>query len=318
MSNTKLVVTLVLALALGFGGGYLAQIVGGDSGVSDLSDRVDRISENVSGLQSRMSEIPDDFASYATVDEVRALRSSLGELEKEVEESGTESPGVDLSSLQSRVEDVENQISSLKTSESTGGESGLRIGYVNAKDAFSVFTDAVQEERQRAQKKNEELVNLREQAIQGEITEEEYQQQADILQAEKLKAQLEIDLAMVDKMIAAKGFESVADRLRKLKGQVDPVVSQLDQVLTQMRNNSITPQEAEGALSQINNQYQQLDDLLTNLIETKIFQITNRKADEEGYDLVFRQSNVILYRDSARIDDLTDTTKETLKSEMTS
>jgi chromosome segregation ATPase len=317
LSNAKFALTLVLALVLGFGGGYLAQMVGGGSDVSDLSDKVDVISEEISSLRTKVNRIPDDFASFASVDEVSALKSSLDQLKQQVDETGVGVSGEDVSELQNRVQDIESRIGEIETSgASDGSGSGLRVGYVNATEAFNVFTNAVKEERERAQQKNEELVNLRERAIQGEISEEEFNKQSDILQAEKLKAQLAIDLAMVEKMMNAKGFESISDRLSQLKSQVDPIMNELNNVLENMRNNSAAPEEVAQTLSQINSQYQQLDNLLTRLIETKIFQITNVEADKQGYDLVFRQENVVLYRDSAKVDDLTEATKEVLRSEI--
>jgi len=317
LSNAKFALILVLALVLGFGGGYLAQMVGGGSDVSDLSDKVDVISEEISSLRTKVNRVPDDFASFASVDEVSALKSSLDQLKQQVDETGVGVSGEDVSELQNRVQDIESRIGEIETSGvSDGSGSGLRVGYVNATEAFNVFTNAVKEERERAQQKNEELVNLRERAIQGEISEEEFNKQSDILQAEKLKAQLAIDLAMVEKMMNAKGFESISDRLSQLKSQVDPIMNELDNVLENMRNNSAAPEEVAQTLSQINSQYQQLDNLLTRLIETKIFQITNVEADKQGYDLVFRQENVVLYRDSAKVDDLTEATKEVLRSEI--
>ncbi|MBS3787979.1 hypothetical protein KGY79_07255, partial [Candidatus Bipolaricaulota bacterium] len=192
MSNTKLVLTLVLALVLGFGGGLLAQMVGGDSEVANLSSKVDAVGDQVSNLQARISKMPEDFASFASVDEVSALKSSFDQLEQKVEETGVGVSGEDVANLQSKVQELESQVNELETTGASDGES-LRVGYVNATNAFNVFTNAVSEEREQAQKKNEELTQLREQAIQGEITEEEFNEQSDILQAEKLKAQLAID-----------------------------------------------------------------------------------------------------------------------------
>ena len=318
MSNTKLVVTLVLALALGFGGGYLAQMVGGGSDVSDLSDKVDVINDELNSLRDRVSMMPDDFASFASVDEVSTLKSSLDQLRQEVENTGVGVASADVSDLQNRVQSLESQVSELEAAGTTETGSEIKVGYVNATEAFNVFTEAVQEERARAQEKNEELVQLREQAIQGEISEEEFNKQSDILQAEKLKAQLAIDMAMVNKMINARGFEEIRSDLENLKTQVEPIVTEINNVLDNMESDSVSPQEVTQTLSRINSQYQQLDNLLTRLIETKIFQITNREADDQGYDVVFRQENVILYRNSDRIDDLTEDTKDVLRSEISS
>lgn len=193
---------------------------------------------------------------------------------------------------------------------------GLEVGFVNAQEAFTVFMQAVEEERKSAQKKSEELLSLRESALKGEISESEYKKKRDVLQAEKLKAQLDIDIAMLDRMLKSEGFESVSDKLFNLKEQVKPIMDELEKVLNEIREGSAVPEEVSQTLSQIHSQYEQLDNLLTKLIETKIFQITNVRAKEEGYDLVLRQENVVLYRNSDRIDNLTEMTKEALRKEI--
>ncbi|MBS3825587.1 hypothetical protein KGY58_03495 [Candidatus Bipolaricaulota bacterium] len=315
MSNTKFVVVLILALALGFGGGYLAQMVGGGGDVSDLSDKVSAISDKVGGLQEKVGKMPDDLASFATVDEVSALKSEINNLEQKVENTGVGVSGEDVADLKNEVQGLESKVNELETAGTTEGAAGLKVGYVNATEAFTVFTDAVSKERETAKEKDEELRGLREKAIQGEISEQEYQNQSITLQAEKLRAQLAIDLAMIDKMIEAPGFQEVSDRLEQLRDQVTPIMDQLDSVLKNLKSGSAIPED-EQTLSQINNQYQQLDDLLTRLIESKIFQITNIRAGEEGYDLVLRQENVVLYRNGDQIDDLTDMTKRALRKDL--
>ena len=312
MSNTKLAVTLVLALVLGFGGGYLAQMVGGGD-VSDLSDKVDVISEELSSIRTRVNQIPDDFASYASVDEVSALKSSLDQLEQKVDNTGVGVSGQDVSELQSRVQNLESQVEELETTGSSGS-AALEIGYVNAQEAFTVFTDAVSEEREKVQQKTEEIREL--QSNPDQASESEYRK----LQAEQLRAQLQIDLAMIKKMKSAKGFQSISDELTNFEGQVQPIVDELDRVLESLEGGSAIPEEVNRTLSQVNSMYQQVDSQLTSLIESKIFQIANVQAVEEGYDLVFRQENVMLYPNQRNtndeIDDLTDMMKEALKDEL--
>ncbi len=318
MSNSKLVLVLVVSLGLGFLGGFLGgQFTGGSSDTGDLNDRVDAVSDRLNEMETQLNRMPDDFSSYASVDEVNALRNSLQELEEGTSSgAGTGVSEEELTNLESNLADLESQVSELSQGTGTGGTSTLKVGYVNATEAFTVFTDAVSEERQSAQAKDEELRSLREKAIQGEISESEYQQQADILQAEKLKAQLEIDMAMVEKMRSAPGFESVSGQLNELSGQVKPIMEELDSTLENMRQGSAAPEEVSNTLSQINNQYQQLDDLLTRLIESKIFQIANVRANQSGYDLVLRQENVVLYGNQNSVDNLTQMTKSALQEEL--
>lgn len=318
MSNSKLVLVLVVSLGLGFLGGFLGgQFTGGSSDTGDLNERVEAVSNSLNDIETQLNQMPDDFSSYASVDEVNALRNSLQELEEGT--SGGTGTGVseeELTNLESNLSDLESRVSELSQGTATEVTSTLKVGYVNATEAFTVFTDAVSEERESAQAKDEELRSLREKAIQGEISESEYQKKADILQAEKLKAQLEIDMAMVEKMRSAPGFESVSDQLKNLSGQVQPIMDELNSTLKNMREGSAAPEEVSNTLSQINNQYQQLDDLLTRLIESKIFQIANVRANEAGYDLVLRQENVVLYGNQNSVDNLTQMTKSALQEEL--
>ena len=318
MSNSKIVLVLIVALGLGFLGGFLGgQFTGGSSDTGDLNERVDAVSDRLNGIETQLNQMPDDFSSYASVDEVNALRSSLQELEQGTSGgTGTGVSGEELTSLENELSQLETRVSELSQGTDSGGVSTLKVGYVNATEAFTVFTDAVSEEREGAQAKDEELRSLREQAIQGEISESEYRQQADILQAEKLKAQLEIDMAMIEKMMSAPGFESVAGQLENLSSQVQPIMEELNSTLENMRQGSAAPEEVNNTLSQINNQYQQLDDLLTRLIESKIFQIANVRANEAGYDLVLRQENVVLYGNQNSVDNLTEMTMTALQEEL--
>ena len=252
------------------------------------------------------------------LDSLKGVRSILESKINQLAGAGTEGDisSAGLSELRERMSSFETRLNELEGTAASGKGSMMRVGYVNASEAFQVFTDLVQVEREAARSKNEELLALREQAIKGEISESEYRKQSDILQAEKLKAQLEIDLAMVEKMISAKGFESVSSQLNQLKDQVAPIMTELEQTLQNLRSNAATPEEVAQTLSQINNQYQQLDDLLTRLIETKIFQIANREASREGYDLVLRQENVVLHANQNSVDNLTEMTKEALKADL--
>ena len=313
MSNAKFALILVLALVLGFGGGYLAQMVGGGSDVSDLSDKVDVISEEISSLRTKVNRMPDDFASFASVDEVSALKSSLDQLKQQVDETGVGVSGEDVSELQDKVQGLESQVNELEATE-TSGSTGLEIGYVNAQEAFTVFTDAVREEREKVQQKTEEIREL--QSNPDQASESEYRK----LQAEQLRAQLQIDLAMISKMKSAKGFQEISDQLTNFEEQVQPIVDELDKVLESLEGGSAIPEEVARTLSQVNSMYQQVDSQITSLIESKIFQIANVQAVEEGYDLVFRQENVMLYPNQRntndKIDDLTNMMKEVLKDEL--
>lgn len=224
----------------------------------------------------------------------------------------------DISLLEEQISNLQSEVSAMKSGEGYGAADQLKVGYVSVTEAFKVFTDAVQEERDKVTKLKDQLLQLRSKALQGEINEEEYKQQNDILQAERLRAQLEIELAMIKEMMNAEGFTSLTEKLRELRDQVRPTVDQLEKMLLNMRENSAIPEEVSQILTQANSQYEQLDNLLSNLIQSKIVQVTNERAKQLGYDLVLREQNVVLASNRESIDNLTESTKEALRQQLNS
>lgn len=309
MSTTKVVTTLVIALILGFAGGFVAQFFVGNTSDSDLSSQINAVKEKVADLESNMS-------SFVSTGELQKVKSTIDNLKQNTDQSETQSSQVNWDQIKFQLDDLANRVQTLETKGTSSAPSNLKVGYVNATEAFTVFTGAVKEERDRVSELQQKLLDLRNKAIQGEITESEYKEQSDILQAKRLKAQLQIDLAMVDKMIESKGFSTIADKLKELRNQAQPIVDELDKTLTRMEEKSASPEEVQGILSQINNQYSQMDDLLTRLIESKMFQVTTQLAKNRGYDMVFREKNVLLSSNEEAVDNLTDATKQILRQEI--
>ncbi|MFP3953935.1 MAG: hypothetical protein ACLFVS_07415, partial [Candidatus Acetothermia bacterium] len=139
MSTTKLVTTLVIALILGFAGGFVSQLVMDDgSDVSDLSSKVDAINEQVGNLRSESS-------SFATTDALEDLRSQIEGLSADGDSTDSSSSDFDLSKLESDFNSLKSEVEQLKSQDTSasGSEGSLKIGYVNANEAFTVFTDAV-------------------------------------------------------------------------------------------------------------------------------------------------------------------------------
>ena len=73
---------------------------------------------------------------------------------------------------QATFDTLENRVASLETKPVTPA---ISIAYINAEDAFTVFTNEVQEERQRAFDKQEEIIALQRQYMEGAISKEEYE-----------------------------------------------------------------------------------------------------------------------------------------------
>ncbi len=188
----------------------------------------------------------------------------------------------------------------------------LKIAYLNAEDAFSVFTDAVSDLRQKAIDKQMEIAKLQQDFMAGTISKDEYQNTNNRLQVELLQAQLNIDVGTIDKMIDSPGFINMRSDLQRLRDEAQPVIDEMKNLVTTIRTGVIDTQEFENRYTQVKNAFTQLDQLLTQAATSKIVEAANKVALTEGYDLVLRVKNVIIYRNTAKMIDITDTVKHEL------
>lgn len=208
-----------------------------------------------------------------------------------------------LNALGDRITNLENSSSS-----------PLKIAYLNAEDAFSVFTDAVSDLRQKAIDKQMEIAKLQQDFMAGTISKDEYQNTNDRLQVELLQAQLNIDIGTIDKMIDSSGFSNMRSDLQQLRDEAQPVVDEMKNLVTTIRTGVIDTQEFENRYTQVKNAFTQLDQLLTQAATSKIVEAANKVALAEGYDLVLRVKNVIIYRNTAKMIDITDMVKHELST----
>jgi len=208
-----------------------------------------------------------------------------------------------LNALGDRITNLENSSSS-----------PLKIAYLNAEDAFSVFTDAVSDLRQKAVDKQMEIAKLQQDFMAGTISKDEYQNTNDRLQVELLQAQLNIDIGTIDKMIDSSGFSNMRSDLQQLRDEAQPVVDEMKNLVTTIRTGVIDTQEFENRYTQVKNAFTQLDQLLTQAATSKIVEAANKVALAEGYDLVLRVKNVIIYRNMAKMIDITDMVKHELST----
>ena len=190
----------------------------------------------------------------------------------------------------------------------------LKIAYLNAEDAFSVFTDAVSDLRQKAIDKQMEIAKLQQDFMAGTISKDEYQNTNNRLQVELLQAQLNIDVGTIDKMIAASGISNIRSDLQRLRDEAQPVIDEMKNLVTTIRTGIIDTQEFENRYTQVKNAFTQLDQLLTQAATSKIVEAANKVALAEGYDLVLRVKNVIIYRNTAKMIDITDMVKHELST----
>lgn len=216
-------------------------------------------------------------------------------------------------------QEVQKQLTELKKAVEELKEQTPRIGYINRDEAFGVYPQTVQKERQEVNKLEKEIEKLKEKAEKGDIKESKFKRERDLLRAKHLKARIEVDMAILDTMIKAKGFAEINEKLKGLKKQAKPTGEKIDGLIEDIKNYSISPQQVSETLDKIGNQqFKQLDNILTNLAQLKITQVAQTLAKEKGYDLVIEQQieqqNVILYRQKGLIHDLTPEVKKRLKT----
>jgi len=203
--------------------------------------------------------------------------------------------------LEGRVEDLESS-----------STSPLKIAYINAEEAFIVFTDAVKDLRQKAVDKQAEIGSLQQQYLASAISREEFDTQNNQLQVELLQAQLNIDIGTIDRMIASTGFSDIRNDLERLREEAQPVIDEMKKLVSTVRVGIIDPQEFQNRFNQVKAAFTQLDQLLTQAATSKIVKAAEKIAVENGYDLVLRAKNVIIYRNTAKLVDITDLVKHEL------
>jgi Skp family chaperone for outer membrane proteins len=208
------------------------------------------------------------------------------------------------------VKALENRVALLETKSG----SPLRIAYINAEEAFSVFTEAVADLREKAMDKQKELLELQQQYLASTVSKEEYESRLIELEVELLQAQLNIDIGTIDRMIAAPGFADISNDLERLREEAQPVIDMMRNLVSTVRVGVVDPQEVENRYSQVKNAFTQLDQLLTQAATAKIVQAAEKVAVENGYDLVLRTTNVIVYRNTAKLVSLTDLVKHELST----
>ena len=208
------------------------------------------------------------------------------------------------------VKALENRVALLETKSG----SPLRVAYINAEEAFSVFTEAVADLREKAMDKQKELLELQQQYLASTVSKEEYESRLMELQVELLQAQLNIDIGTIDRMIAAPGFADISNDLERLREEAQPVIDMMRNLVSTVRVGVVDPQEVENRYSQVKNAFTQLDQLLTQAATAKIVQAAEKVAVENGYDLVLRTANVIVYRNTAKLVSITDLVKHEIST----
>ncbi len=214
----------------------------------------------------------------------------------------TTSLAKDLGALQTRVQNVESKVANLPASSA----SSLKVGLVDAETLFTrVFLPQVAAERNELQAKTQAIQDLQTKYAQGQIRQDAYQQQYAKLQAEHLRAQAEVNMAMLNKMIASPGFADLRTDLQNLRDQAKPFADQVEALVKQAQVTILDFTTFFNQLQQLQSAFQQVDQLLTQVAAVKILQLSQQVAQELGYDVVLRTKDVVMYWRSPSLTDLT-------------
>ncbi len=185
----------------------------------------------------------------------------------------------------------------------------LKIGYMDAEDAFTVFVLAVGDLRQQITDKNDELTELQNEYNQGIISLEESQRRYSVLQAELLDARMTTAAGTLDRMIASSEFSDLRSALITLREEAQPLVDEINNLVSTIRVGAIDATEFANRLNARSIAFEQFDGYVTSAATTKLVQATDKVANQYGYDLVIRKKDVIMYRNAVTIDDITELVK---------
>ncbi|MCD5408403.1 SHOCT domain-containing protein [Candidatus Bipolaricaulota bacterium] len=212
----------------------------------------------------------------------------------------------DVSGLESRIAGVESRLSTLEGRVAAlPQEVGLKVAYVDAEELFmKVFLPKVDAERQAMILKQQEIQQLRARYLQGEISQEEYQQQGARLQVELLQAQLNVNLTMLDKMIASPGFANFRGDLERIRESARPLTAEVANLVQSAQLGIVYLEGFMATYQQLQAAFQQLDQLLSRVAAAKIVEIAQQVAREQGLDLVLRKKDVLIYYNDQKITDI--------------
>ena len=200
-----------------------------------------------------------------------------------------------------------------------GGSQGpendaLRVAYLNAEEAFYVFLNAVKDLRDQAAEKETEGLVLQQQYQRGALTKEEFESKYTKLQVEKLQLNFEINLEALDKMIDSDGFADMRAYLRQIKVEVEPIMAAVNELAMAVEVGALDRTALERNYVSVATAFQKFEEALTKKALEKIYQAAQEVATENGYDLVLREKDVIVYLNEEKIEDITTLVKDKLST----
>jgi len=190
-----------------------------------------------------------------------------------------------------------------------GSSQSLKVAYMDAEDAFTVFVLAVNDLRQQISDKTSEIAKLQQDVSQGLLALADYQRQYLVLLAEQLDARITTAAGTLDRMIASDDFADLRSTLVTLRGEGQPLIDSINELVSTITVGAIDADEFQQRYTGYSTMFDQFDGYVTSAATTKLVQATELVANEYGYDLIIRKKDVVMYRNAATIDDITDLVK---------
>ena len=191
----------------------------------------------------------------------------------------------------------------------TGASQSMKLAYMDAEDAFTVFILAVGDLRQQITDKNNEMNDLKNEYAQGIIARDDYERRIYELNAELLDARITTAAGTLDRMIASSEFSDLRSTLITLREEAQPLIDEVNNLVSTIRVGAIDATEFQNRYAALSTMFEQFDGYITSAATTKLVQAAEKVANEYGYDIVVRKKDVIMYRNPATIDDITDLVK---------
>jgi hypothetical protein len=190
-----------------------------------------------------------------------------------------------------------------------GPSQSLKIAYMDAEQVFTVFVLAVGDLRQRITDKTNEITALGQENSQGLISEADFQREFYVLNAELLDARATVAAGTLDRMIASDDFSDLRSSLITLREQAGPLLDKINELVSTISVGAIDATEFNTRHTVLSNAFEQFDGYVTSAATQKLVQATDKVARAQGYDLVIRKKDVIMYRNDLTVDDITETVK---------
>jgi Skp family chaperone for outer membrane proteins len=163
----------------------------------------------------------------------------------------------------------------------------------------------VEPERRALQTKAQAIQELQAKYAQGRIPAEAYPQEYAKLAAEYLEAQVQVNMSMLEKMLASPGFANLRVDLQNLKDRAKPLADRVQSLVKQAQVAVLDYNAFSAELQELQTAFQQVDQLLTQVAAVKILEVSQKLAQEKGFDIVLRTKDVVMYLRSPAISDLT-------------